>query len=131
VDAARDTRSLGQLVGDLTRQLGLLFRQEIELARVEVTSRASEASRDAALVGVGGAVLYAGFLGLSAALVLLLVEAGLNPWIAALIVGIVLTAVGAVLIGRGLNGLRTLNLAPRRTMETIRDDAEWAKEQIT
>ena len=78
MDARRDERSLGQLFGDLSRQLSTLVRQEIDLARTEVTTKAGAATRDAALIGVGGALAYAGLLVLLGAVVLLLVQAGLG-----------------------------------------------------
>jgi hypothetical protein len=131
VDERRDERSLGQLFGDLTRQLSTLVRQEIELARTEVTSRASAAGRDAAMVGIGAALLYAGFLGLMAAVTLWLVDAGLDPWVAALVVAGVVLAIGVVLVLTGRQNLNRLDLAPKRTAETVRDDAKWAKEQLT
>jgi VIT1/CCC1 family predicted Fe2+/Mn2+ transporter len=130
MDAQRDERSLGQLFGDLSRQLSTLVRQEIDLARTEVTTKASAATRDAALVGVGGALAYAGLLVLLGAAVLLLVEVGLDPWLAALIVGVVVAAIGGFLAMRGRDGLQNADLAPKRTIETLKDDADWAKERI-
>lgn len=131
MDAGRDERSLGSLFGDLTRQLGTLVRQEIQLARTEMTTRATAAGRDAAMVGIGSAVLYAGFLGLMAALTLWLVDAGVDPWLAALFVGAVVLVIGVALVLQGRRGLSELDLAPKRTVETVRDDAEWAKEQLS
>lgn len=130
MDAQRDERSLGQLFGDLSRQLSTLVRQEIDLARTEVTTKAGAATRDAALIGVGGALAYAGFLVLLGAVVLLLVQAGLDAWLAALIVGILVAAIGGFLVMRGRSGLQNTDLAPTRTIETLKDDAEWAKERI-
>jgi xanthine/uracil permease len=130
MDAQRDERSLGQLFGDLSRQLSTLVRQEIDLARTEVTTKAGAASRDAAMLGAGGALAYAGLLVLLAAVVLLLIEVGLDEWLSALIVGIVVLGVGGFLIMRGREGLQKADLAPKRTIETIKDDAEWAKERI-
>jgi hypothetical protein len=130
MDDRRDERSLGQLFGDLSRQLTTLVRQEFALARTEVTTRAGAATRDVALIGAGGAIAYAGLLVLLAAVVLLLVDAGLDPWLAALLVGVAVLAIGGALVWRGRDGLRTTNLAPERTIETLKDDAEWAKEQI-
>jgi Mg-chelatase subunit ChlI len=82
------------------------------------------------MIGAGGALAYAGLLVLLAAVVLLLIEAGLDEWLAALIVGIVVIGVGGFLIMRGREGLQKADLAPKRTIETIKDDAEWAKERI-
>ena len=125
----RDDRSLGELLGDLGSQVTTLVRKELELARTEMTDKASAASRDAALMGVGGALLYAGLLGLMAAIVLGLIEAGLDPWIAALLVGVVVAAIGGALVARGRYGRATTDLTPKRTIETIQDDAEWVKER--
>jgi hypothetical protein len=130
MDAQRDERSLGQLFGDLSRQLSTLVRQEIDLARTEVTTKAGAATRDAALIGAGGALAYAGLLVLLGAVVLLLVEAGLDAWLAALIVGIIVAAIGGFLVMRGRSGLQNADLAPTRTIDTLKDDAEWAKERI-
>jgi hypothetical protein len=130
VDETRDERSLGQLFGDLTRQLSTLVRAELDLARAEVTSKAGVVGRDAALVGAGGALVHAGFLALMAAVALLLVEVGLEAWISALLVGVVVAAIGGFLVQRGRTELQQIDLAPKRTMETLKDDAEWAKEQV-
>jgi predicted lipid-binding transport protein (Tim44 family) len=130
VEDRRDDRSLGQLFGDLTRQMTTLVRQEIELARTEMTSKATSAGRDAAMVGLGGALLYAALLGLMATIVLGLIQAGITPWLSALIVTIVAAAIGGVLVQQGRSRLANANLAPTRTVESVKDDAEWAKERV-
>jgi len=126
----QDGRSLGELFGDLTRSLSTLIRQEIELARTEMTSSVTRVSRDAAMVGVGGAMLYAALLGLLATAVLVLIELDVTPWLAALIVTIVAAVLGGLLVASGQNGLKKTDLVPRRTLETVQDDAEWAKERF-
>ena len=131
MEARGDDRSLGQLLGDLSRQLSTLVRQEIDLARTETTARVTAVSRDAALIGAGAALGYAGFLFLLAALVALLIQAGLDPWLGALLVGAVTLAIGGALAWRGREGLRTTSVVPERTIETLKDDAEWAKERVT
>jgi Putative Actinobacterial Holin-X, holin superfamily III len=129
MDQRTDERSIGQLFSDLSRQLSTLVRQEIALARVEMTSRVTSAGRGAAMVGAGGALVYAGALAVVAAIVLLLIQGGIDPWLAALIVGIVIAAIGGVLVMTGRSTIASTDLTPRRTIETIRDDTEWAKEQ--
>jgi hypothetical protein len=126
----RDSRSLGELFGDLTRSLSTLIRQEIELARTEMTARATRVSRDAGLIGVGSAMLYAALLGLLATAALVLIEMGLEPWLAALIVTLVVAVFGGLLVASGREGLKKADLVPRRTLETVQDDAEWAKERF-
>jgi hypothetical protein len=128
MDERRDDRSLGQLFGDLTRQLTTLVRQEVDLARAEVTTKLSTTARDGALIGLGGAMLYAAVLGLMATLVLLLVEADWDPWLAALVVTLIAAAIGGALVVVGRNRLAEADLGPTRTIETLRADADRAKE---
>jgi len=131
MDDRRDERSLGQLVGDLSRQIGTLVRQEIDLARTEMTTRVGAVGRDAALAGVGGALLYAGLLGVMAAAALLLIEVGWSPWLSALVVALLVGAIGGALVARGRAGLANADLAPKRTVDTLKEDADWAKERVT
>lgn len=126
----RSDRSLGTLFSDLSRQLSTLVRQEIDLARTEVTTTATESARDAGLIGAGGVLLHAALLGALATVVLILVKLGIEPWLAALLVTVAVAVLGAALALRGRDQLRQRSLVPKRTMETLRDDAEWAKEQI-
>jgi hypothetical protein len=77
----------------------------------------------------GGVVVYAGFLALVAAAILGLATV-LQPWLAALIVGLVVIAIGAVAIFKGRRDVEPANLRPDRTLRTLREDAEWAREQM-
>jgi Putative Actinobacterial Holin-X, holin superfamily III len=126
---SRNERSLGELFSDLTRDMGTLVRQEVDLARTEMTRQASKAGKDVASMAVGGAVAYAGFLAIVAAIILALGALGVPLWVSALIVGIVIAGIGYVLIQRGRDALKKVNVAPRQTVETLKEDAEWAKEQ--
>jgi len=128
-DRGAADRPLSDLLSDLTTQMTTLVRQEVELARTEMTTKASRAGRGAAMIGAGGAVAYAGFLVLAAAVVALLVELGLDLWLAALIVGIVLAAIGGFLAFQGQNTIKRTSLAPERTVQTLKDDAEWVRGQ--
>jgi hypothetical protein len=123
-------RSVGDLFGDLTRSLITLIRQELDLARTEMTARASRLSRGAAMVGVGGALLYAAVFGAMAVVVLGLVELGIDAWLAALVVTIIVGAVGGLLVASGQDALKKADLVPRRTIETVRENADWAKERF-
>src|SRR6187455_2401167 len=114
MDARRDERSLGDLFGDLSRQLSTLIRKEIDLARTEMTSRARSATQDVALIGAGGALAYAGLLVFLGAIVLLLADVGLEPWLAALLVAVIAIAIGGVLVWRGREGLKQTSLTPER-----------------
>jgi len=126
----RRERSLGELFGDLTSQLGQLVHKEVELARTEITANAIRTGRNASLIGAGGVVVHAGFLALVIAAIALLVSVfALDPWVSALIVALLLFGVGGLLIQRGRSQLEASSLAPTRTIETLKEDAEWAKDQ--
>jgi hypothetical protein len=127
----RDERSLGDLFSDLSRETTTLVRQEVQLAKAELTQSATEAARGLGMLVAGGAVAYAGLLFLLLAIVFGLIEAGWDAWLSAFVVGLVVVAIGAILVLRARESLKPANLAPRRTVETLKEDQEWAKEQIT
>jgi hypothetical protein len=127
----RDERSLGDLFSDLSRETTTLVRQEVQLAKAELTQSATEAVRGIGMLVAGGAVAYAGLLFLLLAIVFGLIEAGWDAWLSALVVGLVVVAIGGVLVVRARESLKPANLAPRRTVATLKEDQEWAKEQIT
>jgi hypothetical protein len=127
----RDERSLGDLFSDLSRETTTLVRQEVQLAKAELTQSATEAARGIGMLLAGGAVAYAGLLFLLLAIVFGLIQAGWDAWLSALVVGLVVVAIGAILVLRARESLKPANLAPRRTGETLKEDQEWAKEQIT
>lgn len=125
-----ESRGIGDLLGDLGRQVSTLVRKEIDLARIEVTSSVGRMGRGAATAGLGGALLYAGFLVILAAIVFGLIEAGLDAWLAALIVGAVALAIGAVVTAIGVNQVQTTSVAPTQTAETVRENVEFVKEAM-
>jgi hypothetical protein len=127
---ARDERSLGELFGDLTREITTLVRQEATLAKTEIGQKAARVGKDVGMLAAGGAVAYAGLLALIAAVIALLVEAGMTWWGSALLVGVVVAAIGGFLVWRGLDALKHEDLAPRETVETIKEDATWARRQV-
>jgi hypothetical protein len=126
----RDDRSLGDLFADLARELGELVRQEAQLAKAELRQNASQAGRAIAALVVGGAIVYAGVLALLAAAILGLGQAGLPWWLAALLVGVVVVVIGAVVTARARAALQTTALAPQQTIETLKEDRAWVNEQI-
>jgi len=119
-------RSLGELFGDLSRETSTLVRQEVTLAKTELTQTASKVGKDIGFLVVGGTVAYAGVLVLLAAAVLLLAIV-LPAWLAALIVGLVVAGVGYGLVRRGLAALKSIDMAPRQTIETLKEDVNALK----
>jgi hypothetical protein len=130
VDAGGRERPIGDLLSDLASQVSTLVRREIELARTEIASSLMQAGRGAGLTGLGGVLIHAGLLALLAAGMLGLVQAGIDPWLAALIVGLLVIGVGIVITSIGLKQVQTTDMAPRQTVASIRRDVEYVKEQI-
>jgi len=128
-DRSVQDHSIGQLFGQLTQDMGLLVRQEAQLAKSEVQQKISRAMRDLVSLATGGVVVLLGALALTAALILILAgPVGMSPWLSALLVGVALAAVGYVLLQRGLRDLKRTDPTPRRTVESIKEDIQWAKE---
>jgi uncharacterized membrane protein YqjE len=124
-----DQRSVGELFGQLSRDLALLVRQEAELAKTEVQAKMSRLTTDLVSLATGGIVALIGALALAAAVVLLLVDPiGLAPWLAALLVGVVLGAIGYVMLQKGLRDLKGIDPTPRRTVESLKEDIQLARE---
>jgi xanthine/uracil permease len=130
MDHREENRGIGDLLGDLGRQVSTLVRKEIDLARVEVTSSVGRMSRGAAIAGAGGALLYAGLLVLLLAVVLGLIQAGMDAWLAALVVAVVVMVIGGVITSMGVKQMQSTELAPKQTAETVRENVEFVKEQM-
>ncbi len=124
-----DGRTLGELFAELSRESSTLVRQEIQLAKTEISQKATSVAKDIAYIALGGAVAYVALIVLAFAIVFLLSEF-LAPSLAALIVAVVIAGVGYFLIQSGLSALKRADLTPERTIETLREDKEWAKEQV-
>jgi len=125
----RDDLSLGELFGELARETSTLVRQEVALARTELSQKAGAIGKDLGFLAVGGAIAYAGLLAIIAAVIIALATIGLPWWLSALLVGLVVAGIGFFLVQRGLGAIRQEGLAPRQTLDTLKEDAEWVKEQ--
>ena len=124
-----ETRSLGELFTELTSETGTLIRQEIRLARIEFTD--SIAQFKACLVKARVAVVF-GLCGVSSLLaaVIFLVSYVITLWASALLVGVLAMAGAFYLASAASEGLRSTEFVPRETVEKIREDATWLKNQI-
>ena len=112
----KQERSLGELFGDLAKETSDLVRQEVELAKTELTQKASNVAKDVGFLAVGGAIAYAGILALGAALIIALGQLGLPWWLAALLVGLVVAGIGYFLVQKGLKALKGQNMMPGKTI---------------
>ena len=123
-------RSLGELFSELASETSSLVKQEVSLAQTELTEKAITVGKDIGFLVVGGAVGYAALLSFTAAVIIGL-SYFIPAWIAALIVGLVISVVAYLLVTSALTSLKKTSLAPRQTVETLKEDAQWLKDQVS
>ena len=121
-------KSLGQLFSELTADLSTLMRKEVELAKVETKEEVSRAGKAGGMLGGGAFAGYFALLFLSFALAWLLDE-WMHTALAFLIVGLLYAVVAAVLVVRGRARLQNVNPVPQQTVETLKEDVQWARAQ--
>jgi len=126
-DDPRD-RGLGELVKDLAGQTSTLVRQEIKLAQAEVTQKGKLAGKGAAMLA-GAAITALLGLGAFTALLIIALDSFLPLWLAPLIVTLLWFAVAAVLGLSGKNALQSATPPAPQTLETVKEDIQWAKTQ--
>lgn len=124
-----DSRTLGEMFGDLTREVRTLVQQEIQLAKTELTQNVSRLTSSVTMIVAGGLIAYGGLLAIVAGLVLGLIAIGLTPWAAALLGGVVIAGIGYALVRAGIAAFQPKDLTPRQTIETLKEDAQWLKTQ--
>lgn len=134
--ANRDNRSLASLFSELTQEISALVRQEVALARAEISEKVGQVGTGIASLAAGGMIVLIGLFFLAQALVFgvaallqLVVSAETAAWLAPLLVGLVIALIGWALISKGRSNLAASNLAPRRTAESLQRDTEFAREQ--
>jgi len=119
------------LVKDLSREVSELVRQEIALAKAEMTQKGKKAGAGAGMLS-GAAVLGLAAVGGSMATLILLLDLVMPAWLAALIATVAYGAVGAVLALRGKRRISdAAPPAPEQTIESVKEDVQWAKTHAT
>ena len=120
-------RPLGDVARDLTKDLSMLVRQEIELAKAEMSQKGRTAAPGIGMLGGAGVVALAAAGALTAFLILVL-AIFLPEWLAALIVAAVLGAAAYLLMKQGKERVEDAGKpVPEQTIETVKEDVEWAK----
>ena len=136
----KEERSLGDLFSELATETSTLVRQEVALAQTELTQKATSVGKNVGFLVAGGAVGYTALLVILAAVVIGLTQLISNlsgwqlitsAWVAAAIVGLVVSVVAYVLVTNALTKLKNTELTPRQTVETLKEDAEWLKNQVS
>jgi uncharacterized membrane protein YqjE len=123
-------RPTGELVKELSEQVSTLVRQELELAKVELTAKGKEAGIGAGMFGAAGVLALFGAGALTAAAILAL-DTVMPGWLAALIVAAVWFAIAGVLalIGKG-RAQRAVPPVPEQAVETLKEDVRYTKEHV-
>lgn len=124
------SRPITDIFRDLLNQLTSLVRTEGELARAEMNEKIDQAARGLTLMLGGAVLLIPALVILLAAAVAAIMDRGVEPYWAALIVGGVALAVGVILMIAGKTAIKLNNLAPRKTVHQLRRDAAVAKQQM-
>jgi cbb3-type cytochrome oxidase subunit 3 len=124
-------RPLGEVARDLTRDVSLLVRQEVELAKAEMAQKGRVAAPGLGMIGGAGVVGLMAAGALTASLILIF-AIFLPEWAAALIVGAVLAVVAYVFVKQGKERVEEAGAPiPEQTIETVKEDVEWAKTRAT
>jgi uncharacterized membrane protein YqjE len=124
--SVEDPGSFGEIIGDISDGLSQLFRQEVELAKVELRAEASKAGKAAGMFGGAGVAAWLTAIMLSFALAFGLGNVMDLGW-AALIVAVLWAVIAAVLFVVARGKAREVSPMPRQTVETLKEDAQWLK----
>ncbi|MDQ3949797.1 MAG: YihY/virulence factor BrkB family protein, partial [Gemmatimonadota bacterium] len=131
--AGRETgaqQSIGELFKRLSGDATHLIQQEVTLAKTELRQAGATLTRDAAKIGIAVGLALPGVFALTAFLVIGLGDLLNNYWVAALIVGVLFLAIGGFLVNRAVADIKRRGLTPEATIETVREDAVWAKREM-
>jgi cytochrome c biogenesis protein CcdA len=118
------------LLRSLSRGVGVLLRQEVEFAKVEVSKQMAHARKGVILVAAGAILGYSGFLVLLAAAVFGLAQV-VPLWLSALLIGLAIAITGGILLWSGKNELKAEKLKPQKTIDVVKEDISWMKSQLS
>jgi len=129
-DQAAEEAGFADLLGRLASESSTLVRDEIALAKSEISEKASRASKAGIFLGAGTVIGLTGSLAIMASFVLLLSK-WIDPWIAADIIGVLLIIIAAAVLYIGFNIARKINPKPEQTIETLKENRDFIKEQLS
>jgi hypothetical protein len=123
-------RPLGALFRELSEESSALIHAEMALARRELSDKVTQAERGISALAVGAAVSYAGALAVLFGVIALL-SLAIPLWLAAVLIGVVVGAVGVVSMQQGRAKVSAETLSPRRTLRQAARTVEAGKEQLS
>jgi hypothetical protein len=127
---ARSGRPVAALLSDLAGETSTLVRQEIALLKAELNEKLARIGVGAGALAAGGVIAFSGWLALVAAAILGLSYV-LAPWLSALIIGVIVIALGAGLALFGKSRVKADALVPHRTLNSLREDEAWIRDQVS
>lgn len=127
MDVPRMERSLGELFSDLSQQTADLIRQEMRLAKAELSEKLADVGKHAMMIGAAIAFALAAVVTIAAAVALVLVQIGVTPWLAAVITAALMGGIAFVLAQSGISALRKKTIAPVETMNSLKETTQWLK----
>lgn len=130
--------SIPVLLRDLRDETTTLLRQEVALAKTELKENISHMTSHAVHIAIGGFVAYAGvivlLIGIGHLLGAVLMKAGMDPqlaqWLAPALVGLVVAIIGWVMLSKAKHAIAHDDLAPRQTIDSLRDNKQWAQSKL-
>jgi len=123
-------KSLGELFGELSGEFSELLQTQVELAKVELREEASKAGKTAGMFGAAGGAAYFAVLLLSFALAWGLANVMNEGW-AFFIVGALYAIAAAFLYSRARTRAKELDLVPKQTVASFKEDVQWARQKLS
>jgi hypothetical protein len=135
---APNPNSIPSLLRDLRDETTTLLRQEVSLAKTEMKQNVSRMGAHAVHIAVGGFVAYAGvivlLIGIGHLLGALFIRGGMDEevaqWLAPSIVGLIVAIIGWVMLSKAKSAMTHEDLAPKQTIDSLRENKEWAQSKM-
>ena len=124
----RESASFAELIQNIVSDVQGLVRSEIRLAKTEFKEDATATGRASSLL-VGGTILAVYAIGFLLLTVVYALATAMSNWLAALIVGVVVAIVAGILMMVGYQRIKQVNFKPEQTVDSIKEDVEWVKQQ--
>jgi len=135
----RSEPTLAGLFRELRDETTTLPRQEVALAKTEMSEKASKIGRNSIYLAIGGLVAYAGLMFILLMVMRLtvsgLLRAGLSEelvyWLAPGIIGVVIALVGYAMVQKAINTFSRESLTPEKTIQSLKEDKQWTQEKFS
>jgi uncharacterized membrane protein YqjE len=129
VQNVRNGRSMSEVLQDIVGDVQEIIRYEVRLAKAEITEEGAKTASACKPLGIGLLLaLYA--VGLILLAIVRALSAVLDGWLASLVVGVAVLVVSMILVRVGRKRLKEVKVVPEKTIRTVKENLQWAKDQI-